>query len=84
MLVTCLSLALLFSVLSIIASDFFFSVLVPLLLYFVLLATSSLAVVPSVLLLQSHLVVGYDSVVLFSLPPTSQLSVEPFVIDGSR
>ena len=64
--------------------DVLLAVLVPLLLYFVLLTTDSLAVVPSVLLFQSHIVVGYDSLDRLWLPPTSQLSVAPFVIDGSR
>ena len=62
--------------------------LVPLLLYFVLVTTASLAVVPSrilttgsfavvpsVLLFQSLFVAGHDSVVRFWLPPTSLLSV---------
>ena len=63
-----------------------------------ILTTCSLAVVPSVILshhklfgcasvrdfLQSHLVVVYDSVVRFWLPPTSLLSTAHFVIDGSR
>ena len=76
----------LFSVLFVFAADLrvLLAVLVPLLLYFVLLTTGSLAVVPSVLLLQSYFVVGYDSVVRFWLPPISLLSVAPFVIDGSR
>ena len=67
----CLLLALLFSVLFIFAPDLrvLLAVLVPLLLYFVLLATGSLAVVPSVVLLQSHFVVGHDSVARFWLPP---------------
>ena len=39
------------------------------------LFTGSLAVVSSVLLSQSHFVVGYDSVARFWLPPTSLLSV---------
>ena len=49
-----------------------------------LFTTGSLAVVSSGLLYQSHFVVGYDSVACFWLPPTSLLSVAPFVIDGSR
>ena len=48
------------------------------------LTTGSLTLVPSVHLLQSHCVVGHDSVARFWLPPTSLLSVAPFVIDGSR
>ena len=60
-----------------------------LLLYFILLATSSLAVVPSlilsplalwvpsVLLIQSHFVVVYDSVVRFWLLSTPLLSIAP-------
>ena len=77
--------------------DVLLAVLVPLLLYFVLLTTGSLvvvlspilttcslAVVPSVFLLQSLFVVGYDTLARFWLPPTSLLSVAPFVIDGSR
>ena len=48
-----------------------------------ILTTCSLAVVPWVLLLQSLFVAGYDSVVLFWLPPQSLLSVASFVIDGS-
>ena len=80
----CLLLALLFSVLFIIAPDLrvLLAVLEPVLLYFILLATGSLAVVPvscfflttcslavvpSVLLLQSHSVVSCDSVARFWL-----------------
>ena len=48
------------------------------------LTTGSLAVVPSVLFLQSHCVVVYDSVVRFWLLPTPLLSIAPFVIDGLR
>ena len=76
-------LALLFSILFIIAPDLrvLLAVLVLLLRYFLLLATGSLAVVlsliltacssavvASVLLSQSHFVVGYDSVARFWLP----------------
>ena len=66
------------------------AVLVLLLFYFILLATSSvavvpsliltvgsLAVIPSVLLLPSHFVVVYDSVVRFWLLPTPQRSIAP-------
>ena len=48
------------------------------------LTTGFLAVVPSELLLQSHFVVGYDSVARFWLPPAALLSVASFVINGSR
>ena len=41
------------------------------------LTTGSLAVVPSVFLLQSHFVIFYDSVVRFWLLPTSLLSIAP-------
>ena len=65
------------------------AVLVPVLLYFILLATGSLAVVPSrillttgslavvpsVLLLQNHFVVSYDSVARFWLP--SNITTQP-------
>ena len=65
--------------------DVILAVLVPVLLYFVLLTTCSLAVVPLLILSPlAHFVVGCDSVARFWLPPTSLLSVAPFVIDGSR
>ena len=76
----CLLLAMLFSVLFIIAPDHRCSsraVLVLLLLYFILLTTCSLAVVPSLLPLQSHFVVVCDSVVRFWLLPTPLLSIAP-------
>ena len=92
-LLICLLLALLFSILFIFDPDLRCSSRCPRTLVALLrsshhwlcfsLTTGSLAVVPSVLLSQSHFVVGYDSVVLFWLPPTSVLSVEPFLIDGS-
>ena len=52
------------------------------LLYFVFLFSDSLttgflAVVPSVLLLQSHFVVVYDSVVRFWLLPAPLLNIAP-------
>ena len=81
----CLLLALLFSVLFLITPDLRCcsrAVLVPVLVYFVLLfsdplTTGSLAVVPSVHLLQSHFVVVYDCVVRFWLFPTPLLNIAP-------
>ena len=74
------------------------AVLVPVLLYFVLLTTGSLTVVPSVLLfhhclfgcdsvsdpLQRHSVVVYSFLDASPAPPTPQLSIAPLVIVGSR
>ena len=81
----CLLLALLFSVLFLITPDLRCSsraVLVPVLVHFVLLfsdplTTGSLAVVPSVHLLQSQIVTVYDSVVRFWLFPTPLLNIAP-------
>ena len=47
------------------------------------LTTGSLTVVSSVLLLQSHFVVFFDSVVRFWLLPKPLVSIAPFVIHGS-
>ena len=77
--------------------DVLLAVLVPVLLYFVLLATGSLAVVLYRILttgslafgfvsdlFQRHFVVDYSSLDASPAPPTPLLSIASFVIVGSR